>query len=251
VKNLKDINLKQSMNGVWRDLRDKRLWPVAAVLVLALVAIPVVLAKPAPKGAPAPGPVATASADGPAPLVASPASIRSNTGGAIVVGKFKDPFHQQHVPAAPKTDAGSSPGGDSKPSSSDAGSGGGGGGGSAPSGGSANSGKTIHTHSEPRVKKLKVEFGKADGDRKVLELTPGSPLPGASNPLIVFTDFGSGGKRPVFLISSDVVKSEGDGSCKPSKAICSEMSIGVGDTQFFDILGGDQYQLDVLGIVKD
>jgi hypothetical protein len=246
---MKNFNVQSFVNGVWKDLRDKRLWPVAAVLVLALVAIPVVLAKPAPKGAAPAAPVTTASADGgPAALVASPASIRSNTGGALVAGKFKDPFHQQHVPAPPKAESGTGGGGDASKSSPDSGSGGGGGGGGSAS---PSHGKTIHTHAEPEVTKLKVRFGRADGSRKVRLLTPGAPLPAASNPLIVFTDFGRNGDKPVFLISSDVVKSEGDGSCKPSKEICSEMSLGVGDTQFFDVQGGGQYQLDVLGIVKD
>src|SRR5262245_54634179 len=107
--------------GVWRDLRDKRLWPVALALVIALVAIPVVLAQPAPKGPAAPAPIA--NANGPAALVASPASIRSNTGGAVVVGKFKDPFKQQHVPKPPKEDTGATSGGDSS-KSGDTGSGG-------------------------------------------------------------------------------------------------------------------------------
>jgi hypothetical protein len=67
---------------------------------------------------------------------------------------------------------------------------------------------------------------------------------------MVFLDFGKGGTRPVFLVSSDVVKTDGDGSCKPSKSVCSEISLAVGDTQFFDLQNGDQYQLDVLGVVK-
>src|SRR5206468_642806 len=57
------------VNNLWKDMVDKRLWPVALVLVVALVAIPVVLAKPAPKGPAAPTPVASASS--PAPLVTS------------------------------------------------------------------------------------------------------------------------------------------------------------------------------------
>src|SRR5918998_5405677 len=32
---------------LWHDLREKRLWPVAVVLLLGLVAVPVLLAKPA------------------------------------------------------------------------------------------------------------------------------------------------------------------------------------------------------------
>ena len=32
---------------LWQDLREKRLWPVALLLLAALVAVPVLLAKPA------------------------------------------------------------------------------------------------------------------------------------------------------------------------------------------------------------
>ena len=31
---------------LWSDLREKRMWPVALVLLLALIAVPVVLSKP-------------------------------------------------------------------------------------------------------------------------------------------------------------------------------------------------------------
>ena len=43
---------------LWQDLRDKRLWPVAVVLVLGLLAVPVLVAKPAEDPSPAPVPVA-------------------------------------------------------------------------------------------------------------------------------------------------------------------------------------------------
>ena len=51
---------------LWHDLKEKRLWPVAAVLLLALIAVPVLLAKPSEEAA-APAPVAKAS--GPTPNV--------------------------------------------------------------------------------------------------------------------------------------------------------------------------------------
>ena len=35
---------------LWQDLREKRLWPVALLLLAALVAVPVLLAKPAVDG---------------------------------------------------------------------------------------------------------------------------------------------------------------------------------------------------------
>jgi hypothetical protein len=239
------------VRNLWKDMVDKRLWPVAVVLVIALVAIPVVLAKPAPQSAPAPASVASSS--GPAPMVASPASIRSNTGGALVFGKFRDPFKQQHVSKPAKVT-------DSSSSKSDAGSGGGeskssGGGGSSGSSGSSgspgSSGSGGGSSDEPTVTRLKVRFGLAGGKRVVREITAGTPLPAASKPLIVFLEFGRNGDKPAFLVSSDVVKTEGDGVCKPSKAVCSDLELGVGETQFFDVQNGDQYQLDVLDVVND
>ena len=37
---------------LWQDLREKRLWPVAAGLAVAIVALPVALVKPASGFAP-------------------------------------------------------------------------------------------------------------------------------------------------------------------------------------------------------
>ena len=78
------------------DLRDRRLWPVAAVLLAAIVAVPLVLAKPAPPTA------ATIVAD-PLAAAAAPAWVRSLP--AITVetalghhhlgGLVRDPFASQ------------------------------------------------------------------------------------------------------------------------------------------------------------
>ncbi len=37
--------MKNFFEDVWQDLREKRLWPVAALLAVALVALPFVMAK--------------------------------------------------------------------------------------------------------------------------------------------------------------------------------------------------------------
>lgn len=238
-----------SARNIWRDMIDRRLWPVALLLVVALIAIPVVLAKPAPKTTPPATPVATSS---PEPLVATPAAIRSNSGNAPVGGIYKNPFNQQHVPKAPAQSTGAtsksastaSSGGGTKSSGSGSGSGGG--------GGSSNSSSGSHSGSSKRrtVTRLKIRFGVADGHRKVLKITPGMPLPATTSPLIVFLDFdGSDGGK--FLVSSDAVKTEGDGKCRPSNAVCSTLTVSDGDTRFFDTQDGRQYQLDVLGVVKD
>ena len=46
--------MKIFLLDLWHDLRQKRLAPVAVVLLLALVAVPVLLAKPAKSPGPAP-----------------------------------------------------------------------------------------------------------------------------------------------------------------------------------------------------
>src|SRR5262245_56363924 len=46
--------MKIFLLDLWHDLREKRLWPVALGLVLALVAVPVLLAKPFDNPPPAP-----------------------------------------------------------------------------------------------------------------------------------------------------------------------------------------------------
>ena len=52
------------LRNVYDDLVERKLWPVALILVVALIAIPVVLSKPASESTPAPAP---ADPDGAAP----------------------------------------------------------------------------------------------------------------------------------------------------------------------------------------
>ena len=83
------------VRDLWADLVDKRLWPVAVVLVLALVAIPTLLREPAASPVPAPAPVADT---GPAHMVSDPSAIAAARPRGAVVGEAKNPFDQKHVP---------------------------------------------------------------------------------------------------------------------------------------------------------
>ena len=56
-------------------------------------------------------------------------------------------------------------------------------------------------------------------------------------------------KTAVFLLDSGVI-AEGDGECKPSRAQCETIQIREGETEFFDVPGGAQYELDVVKIHK-
>lgn len=82
---------------VWQELRDKHLWPVAAVLAVALVGVPVLLLKGAPE---APKPVTASPSDASLPLVTSD---QTSIAGSSNLGAFdpKDPFRS--LAKAPRT----------------------------------------------------------------------------------------------------------------------------------------------------
>jgi hypothetical protein len=235
-----------AIRSVVSDLVDRRLWPLAVLLVGAAIAIPVLLLKPAAdKSAPA-------VAATPTPDVATPAVSLSGPVGGPVLGGVKNPFRQQHVPpkatstTASATANQSSASGVATPSGgTSAGSGGG-----SSSGGSGGSGG----HSSPASSGtlLQVRFGQADRSRKTYEVSPGSPLPSPTNPLLVYLGQDKTGKVGGFLVSSDA-QPQGDGRCDPDRSICSTLYMKVGDTEFFDVTGPSgtvQYELEVLKVVK-
>ncbi|HVE69231.1 MAG TPA: hypothetical protein VNB64_11680 [Solirubrobacteraceae bacterium] len=241
------------LHDVWIDLVSKRLWPVAAGLVVALVAIPLVFLQ-SPAEPKAPPPAFTGA--GPAPLVTDPAAIAAARPSGPVVGEAKNPFKQQHVP---KTDAGNgAPQSGDGPGTAGPGSGPTSGGpvdsaGSGPSTGGGGRAPSRPRRSagdgEPRIK---VRFGPSDGRRRVRTLSPGSPLPSANNATLVFIEVGRG-KRIEFIVSSDAAP-QGDGACKPSNDACAQLFVRPGDTEFFDVTRASgavvQYQLDVLDVVE-
>jgi hypothetical protein len=239
-----------ALRGAWADLVEKRLWPVAVALVLAVVAIPALMLDSPAQPTPAPPAVANA---GPAPLVTDPASIASARPSGPVVGEARNPFDQQHVPAKASTQ--SSGGAAAAAVSGDgsalpAGGSGGSGVGNPPSSGGGTGSKPKPAPSgEPRIK---VRFGPTEGTRKVRTLSEGTPLPSVSNPAVVFVKVGSA-KKIEFIVSSDAV-AQGDGTCKPSKAICAQLFLHAGDTEFFDVTKSSgevvQYQLDVLDVIE-
>ena len=57
--------MKNFLNGIVNDFREKKLWPIAVVLVAALVAVPVLLSKSSSSSTPeAQVPVAAPPRDG-------------------------------------------------------------------------------------------------------------------------------------------------------------------------------------------
>src|SRR5215212_10535948 len=111
--------MKIFLLDLWHDLKEKRLWPVAVVLLAALVAVPVLLAKPS-SAPPAPAPTATAASPKP-DVLKQLAKVKlgdDEPGDGSTLGVFDpgDPFKPPKG-AIKKADDGS--GADAGPSTAD------------------------------------------------------------------------------------------------------------------------------------
>jgi hypothetical protein len=255
------------VRNLLRDLVERRLWPIALLLVVAAVAVPVYLGRSSSDdGAghdPHPGATANATVKASKAAVSLDESADESDG----VGKTHNPF-KQHKAKAADTDTSSKP--SDKPSSSGDTSQAGGASpssGSSPSGGSDNStpsGGSTPSGSNGTGTSGDTTKPKGDVTHVTLHLGPLgtlttykdvarlSPLPSAAKPLFVFTGVLSDGKTAVLLPSSTVqIGEESDVSCKPSNKSCQKLEVQQDDTIFFKIAGdtaGTQYQLDVVSV---
>jgi hypothetical protein len=225
--------MKHVALDIWDDLRQKRLWPVAAALLLAAIAIPIFMLKPAAQPAPAgPAPQAGQGQSTPAVDVVDDTSRESSRLG--VFGK-KDPFRPPAAALKPSTSAGSasagsaagasaspstssssSPGSGSPPSSA----GSSGGSGSSGGGGSPELPRLAPLPPKAYTYVVDLDFGR-EGQTRLRRGVPRlRALPSDLSPVVVFLGVSASGKRAVFLLNSAFEQS-GEGTCRPSRATCN------------------------------
>lgn len=237
------------INDTWRFLVGRRLWPVAILLVALAAAVPMLLAKdPAP--APAEAPTVAVKADKDAVLAEEPivtqASDGDRSGRRQVLGSRKDPFKPKVTPTpTPKPESAKT---EEPGSGSSTGAATGATGGETPSTGASPAPDTT-TPVVPKKKKyelyeLSVRFGNSTAALPHKRVKRLQALPSNSNPVLIYLGVMDDKKTAVFLLDSGVV-AEGDGECKPSRAQCETIHIREGETEFFDVPGGAQYELDV------
>ena len=243
--------MKSLLKNIRHDLIEKRLWPIALVLVAALVAVPVVLGRSNPPAPTAASP--TAGLAGGALDTKATVSLDANAATAVRTraGAARDPFHQPKVKGA----ATSTTPGTGTPAPSSAGGTTTGGGSTGAPGAPTPSvpGTTPGTPPSPRPDgldtfRLTLRFGTAGNLRTIRDLARLSPLPSADKPFFVFLGVLKDAKTAVFLVSSDVAAT-GDGKCRPSAADCQTIEIQEGDTEFFDPERDGktvQYEMDLL-----
>lgn len=247
--------MKNLALDLWHDLREKRLWPVAILLAVALVAVPVVMLKPvsepAPKADPAPKAQAT-SADLPQlkslAVVADTAAAR----GGSTLGAFdsKDPFKPPSVVLNAKKDEASNTASAPSSASAAADEGKGAGGSSDGAGGQTGGGGTPPTSQPPSSSPAPrtftytadVEFGRSGRERNYRGLRKLEMLPSESNPLLIFLGVDAAGDNAVFLVDS-TLKATGEGKCSPSPSSCATVTIGAGSEHEFVDPDGKSYTL--------
>lgn len=248
----------RGLRDLWSELVERRLWPVALLLVAALVAVPVVLAKPAADepatGADAPPAAAAARA---ADLRSAGEPVVSVAGGALAEvplrGRAKNPFKQQHVPpraaaegGTPATGAATAP---ADTGGAGSGSGSGSGGGTGGSGGGGDQGQAPQTYTYASID---VRFGRAGLPLRTIHDVPRlTPLPSAAQPIVIFMGMKADHETAVFMVSTDV-HAQGEGTCVPSKKVCEAIELRRDQISLLDWAEPDgsvtQYELDLADV---
>jgi hypothetical protein len=245
-----------SVRDLLRDLVERRLWPVALLLVVGAVAVPVYLGRSSSHDTPATTPVpgATAQAGGKASKTA--VTIDQSADESAGLGRVRNPFKQKHAPKAKEaatTDSsktpssgGASPSDNATPSTPS--------GGGTDNGGATTPAAPTDTPKKPDVdvSHVSLHLGPIGALVTYKDVARLSPLPSAGNPLFVFTGVLKDGKTAVLLPSSTVqISDESDVSCKPSNKSCQRLELEQDDTIFYKLAGdatATQYQLDVISV---
>jgi hypothetical protein len=237
---------------LWHDLRAKRLWPVAALLLVALVAVPVVMLRPADEESAAPA----QSAQPPAGVEAAVAQLTNDDQSEpsdLDVLDPKDPFRPRggygsgtpglgESTAVGSAGAGSAaPGAGTEPAPT------------APStpidGGDGTSAPTVPA---PAFLKLTVdvEFGLRGGDpKRRRSLDQLQPLPHRKRPLIVFLGV-TKRHQAVFSLDTELIP-KGEGFCRPSPRRCLRLYLSTTkkhNRHFFRDFDDNQFVLRLLKV---
>jgi hypothetical protein len=233
------------LDTLFSDLREKRLWPVAVVLLAAIVAIPVLL----PKKTKAP-PVAqvTPLAVPVTQLSAVPAvSVQSTPTVSNLKGPARDPFTQPELPSTTVT-VGSTSTTAGSTSSSAATS-------TTPTTSTTSTTPTTTTTPSSGLTYLifsvDLVLTKNSGHPSTLrDITRLTPLPSGS-PFLVYLGVKTDRNTATFLVSSQA-KPAGQGKCIPSARQCQFLDLKLNQQEAFLVVGAsghvDQYVLKLNAI---
>jgi len=254
---VKPWKLQKFAGDVVYDLRSRGLLPVAVLLLVGMVAVPLFLVRGGSEsGSTASGALAQAvelAPENQAAVVAYEAGVRDYK-ERLGEDSPSDPFSQQFTtPEATataleqsgvETGATSLSGGgggsavvdEGDSGSVDSGSGssgnGGSGSGGSGSGGSGNGGGGSAKVKAHHFLETDVQIGVV-GEQTVRRnrVQPFQYLPGEQAPVLAFMGYAQKGSKAVFLVSQDVSALEGEGSCFPSPESCQLLKLKEGQSE--------------------
>jgi hypothetical protein len=222
------------VRNLYADLVEKRLWPLAALLLVALVAVPLLLSKPAEETSSTGVPAGVSPA-----LGGDSAALLGETKPIVTLGpdggfrkhiaRFgrKNPFIQQAIRKSSTKAAGEN-------ATVEAG---GTTGAAAPTAPVSTPGGNPTTGGgEPQ--KLyryvaKVKFGRIS-QTKSKTVEPAEFLPSEQNPALLFLGANNSGDNALFLVSPEAT-ARGDGVCVPSETDCQIVRMKKDDVEFFEV----------------
>jgi len=260
--------MKNLLTDLWSDLRAKRLWPVAVLLLVGLIAAPVLLAKSSDEPS-APAPAASQPRTAPEPKeLRELANV--TLGGSAKSGSTLDTFDPSNPfrpPSRVLADAeqqtgtsGTSSGPDSGSTGATGGSGSTGESGSSgdtgftggtgdtgdTGGGNAGGGETTTTE---YTYVIDVTFSANGRKRTIKGMEKLDILPSQASPLLIFMGVTDNAGNAVFMVDS-TLQAAGEGKCKPSGTDCAFLYLGAGSEEQFTNDDGDSYGLIVDQIRK-
>jgi hypothetical protein len=240
------------LRSLLTDLVEKRLWPIALLLAITAVAVPVVLghggqaASDAPTVLPA-TPAGAVTPPAPAVKLVGPAMVRSRSGAV------RDPFRRtkkkapkHHTRAASKSGPGSATSAKSAADDTPA---------AAPAPKTAAATGAVAAEqpaaSGPSVYRTRVRWGQ-DAETEVHGLSRLQPLGGRTNPALLYLGTTKAGSRAVFLLGPNA-SADGDGTC--AEKTCRVLRLKAGEKTVVPVQGPDgaanrQYTLVVHQIAR-
>jgi hypothetical protein len=258
------------LSAVKADLLDRRLLPLVALVVAALLGAVAYAVLGGGAGEATPASVAASAPAGSSGVAisqkSSESAVAETTSGVSHQhhGSARNPFVPLVKPKAQTSTASSSTGSSSGEASS-------GSQGTSGSSGSGGSGSTTPPPSTPpkpskpskpkTVYHVAVLFGQlpAAPATEAAQLTPyeslklSAPLPSAQQPLVVFRGVVAGGKSATFTIVSEAIL-HGEASCLPSASQCQAIDLREGQAEQLEYLAASGqavvYELKVVSIVS-
>lgn len=238
--------LIEPLKRIARDLVDKKLWPVAVLLLAALVAVPMLVGGSTGEDTSAPaGLLATAPAD---PGSKSLVTVvdQAVTGKDTRPGRVDDPFYDPPEPPEEETTSGASSAPAAEASKE--------GGASAGTGTSNDATPQPAQPAQPAIDdvyyRTEVRWSAAEGG-KARPLSRLTPLGGLADPAVLYLGVTkSSGNYAIFLLGPNAT-SDGEGECENSA--CRVIGLKSGESQIVTVqppAGGDvrRYHLDVVRV---